>query len=66
MLHVTDKWLKATDESKYTGAVFLDLAKGFETADYVILLFKLECIIAFGKRVMIFCVITFLTGNNEF
>ena len=25
LLHVTDKWLKAIDEGKYTGAVFLDL-----------------------------------------
>ena len=27
LLHITDKWLRAIDEGKYTGAVFLDLAK---------------------------------------
>ena len=34
-LHVTDKWLKAIDEfeGKYTGAVFLDLAKAFDMVD---------------------------------
>ena len=26
LLHVTDEWLKANDEGKYSGAVFLDLA----------------------------------------
>ena len=26
LLHVTDKWLKAIDESKFTGAVFLDFS----------------------------------------
>ena len=40
LLHVTDKWLKAMDESKCTGAVFLDLAKAFDAADHVILLSK--------------------------
>ena len=37
LLHVTDKWLKAIDEGKYTGAVFLDLAKAFDTVDHSIL-----------------------------
>lgn len=27
LLHVSDRWLRAIDESTYTGAVFLDLAK---------------------------------------
>ena len=29
LLHVTDRWLRAIDEGKCTGAVFLDLAQGF-------------------------------------
>ena len=33
LLHVTDKWLKAMDESKYTGAVFLDSAKASDTVN---------------------------------
>ena len=42
LLHVTDKWLKAIDEGKYTGAVFLDLAKAFDTVDHSILCTKLN------------------------
>ena len=34
LLYVTDKWLRAIDESKYTGAVFLDLAKAFDTVNH--------------------------------
>ena len=41
LLHVTDKWLKAIDDGKYTGVVFLDLAKAFDTVDYSILCTKL-------------------------
>ena len=41
LLHVTDKWLRAIDEGKYTGAVFLDLAKAFDTVDHSILCTKL-------------------------
>ena len=41
LLHVTDKWLRAVDEGKYTGAVFLDLAKAFDTVDHSILCTKL-------------------------
>ena len=37
LLHVTDKWLKAIDGGKFTGAVFLDLAKAFDTVDHSIL-----------------------------
>ena len=33
LLHVTDKWLRAVDEDKYTGTVFIDLAKAFDTVD---------------------------------
>ena len=36
LLHVTDKWLKAIDEGKYTGAVFLYLAKAFNTVDHFV------------------------------
>jgi len=42
LLHVTDKWLKAIDEGKLTGAGFLDLAKAFDTVDHDILLPKLK------------------------
>ena len=31
LIHVTDKWLRAIDEGKYNGAVFLHLAKAFDT-----------------------------------
>jgi len=41
LLHVTDKWLRAVDVGKYTGAVFLDLAKAFDTVDHSILCTKL-------------------------
>ena len=37
LLYMTDGWLRAVDERKYTGAVFLDLAKAFDTVDHVIL-----------------------------
>jgi len=42
LLHVIDKWLKAIDEGKYTGAVFLDMAKAFDTVDHSILCIKLS------------------------
>jgi len=42
LLHVTDKWLKTIDEGKYTGAVFLDLAKVFDTVDHSILCIELS------------------------
>ena len=34
LLHVTDRWLRAIDEGKYSGAVFLDLDKIFDTVDH--------------------------------
>ena len=42
LLYVTDKWLKTIDEGKYTGAVFLDLTKAFDTVNHKILLSKLS------------------------
>ena len=42
LIYVTDKWLKAIDEGKYTGAVFLDLAKAFDTVNHRILCSKLS------------------------
>ena len=42
LLHVTDRWLRAIDEGKYTGAVFLDLAKAFDTVNHTILCSKLR------------------------
>ena len=41
LLHITDKWLAAIDKGKYTGAVFLDLAKAFDTVNHSILCAKL-------------------------
>ena len=41
LLYVTDKWLRAIDEGRYTGAVLLDLAKAFDTVDHSILCTKL-------------------------
>jgi len=35
--------MKAIDNGEYTGAVFLDLAKAFDTVDHTILCFKLKC-----------------------
>ena len=43
LLCVTDLWLKAIDDGKYVGAVFLDLAKAFNCVDHEILLKKLTC-----------------------
>jgi len=40
--YVTDKWLKAIDEGKYTGAVFLGLTKAFNTVNHDILCSKLH------------------------
>ena len=62
LLHVTDKWLKAIDEGKYTGAVFLDLAKAFDTVNHSILCSKL----AFEGHLMTCYVVIFLTVSKEF
>jgi len=42
LLCITDKWLRAIDEGKYTGAIFLDVAKAFDTVDHAILCSKLK------------------------
>jgi len=42
LLHVTDKWLKAINEGKYTSAVIMDLVKAFDTVDHSILCIKLS------------------------
>ena len=41
-MYVTDKWLKAIEEGKYTGAVFLDLTEAFDTVNHKILFSKLS------------------------
>ena len=52
VLHVTDKWLKAIDEDKYTGAVFLDLAKAFDTVDHSILCTKLTQLLWLSRAIL--------------
>lgn len=42
LLKVTDEWLESMDKGLYTGAVFIDLKKAFDTVDVNILLNKLE------------------------
>jgi len=42
-LHVSDPCLKAIDDGKFVGAVFLDLTKAFDCVDHTILLQKLTC-----------------------
>jgi len=42
LLFVTNKWLRAIDQGKYTGAVLLDLAKAFDTVDHTLLCSRLK------------------------
>ena len=42
LVKVTDEWMKAIDEGKYTGAVFIDLKKAFDCVNHDILLCKLR------------------------
>ena len=44
LVKVTDDWLMAMDEGRYTGAVFVDLQKAFDTVDHQVLLNKLYSI----------------------
>ena len=44
LVKVTDDWLLAMDEGRYTGAVFVDLQKAFDTVDHQVLLNKLYSI----------------------
>ena len=43
LVHVTDCWCKAIDESKFTAAAFLDVSKSFDCVNHYILLSKLAC-----------------------
>ena len=42
LIKVTDDWLAAMDQGLYTGAVFIDLRKAFDTVDPYIMLKKLS------------------------
>ena len=44
LLKVTDDWLHAMDRKEYTGAVFIDLKKAFDTVDSDVLIKKLNMI----------------------
>ena len=43
LLHVTDSWCRAIDESKFSAAAFLDISKAFDCVNHDILLSKLVC-----------------------
>jgi len=43
LVHVTDCWRRAIDESKYTAAAFLDVSKALDCVNHDVLLSKLAC-----------------------
>jgi len=42
LVRLIDTWMKAVDEGKLVGTVFLDLKKAFDLVDHQILLYKLK------------------------
>ena len=63
LLHVTDKWLKGIDGGKFTGAVFLDLTKAFDTVDHSILCTKLTYYGFRGSSYDLLC--NYLAGRQQ-
>ena len=51
LLHMTNKWLTDINDSKMTGAVFLDLRKAFDLIDHEILVEKLSLYLKSSKSV---------------
>ena len=43
LMALVEEWLKALDDDKLVGSVFLDFSKAFDLVDHEILLKKLEC-----------------------
>ena len=51
LVHFTDNILQSLDKGGFTGAVFLDLSKAFDTVDHVLLVEKLKIIRASSQVV---------------
>ena len=51
LAHFTDNILQSLDKGGFTGAVFLDLLKAFDTVDHVLLVEKLKTIGASSQGV---------------
>ena len=49
LLHITDSWRKAIDDSQFTAVAFLDISKAFDSVNHDILLSKLACYGVSGK-----------------